>query len=229
MENTTRWISGCPQPGARSLGTCIWALVVLGLTTWSLAPPALGKGPPDGKATQEMVTRSIPKDQIPLYSVVYEFFTMMGHFKTADPFIYEKRVRTMGLDPDGPTGRAFDAAVEAAQEVIAIPIADPSLADSPEKYEAFETEATREKSRRLADVYGGLLADLEARGFDPESFRTYLETKIRPSVGVFVEVPRDGDPVATLLGSSTMSAIRDFEVLAEAAYRSGATNLSEER
>ncbi len=209
---------------ARRVARRACILAVSGFITAGLFQAAPAQETPSKQSPTALQTLPIPKDQIPLYSVVHEFFTLMGHFKQANPMIYRKRVQASGLEPDGPTGQVFDAAVDAAQDVIALPIADFSLAD-PQEFEAFEMKATREKAQRLAEVYGGLLADLEARGFDPAAFRAYLETKIRPSVSFFVEVPRGGDPVATLLGSSTMGAIGDFEGLAEAAYRSGATNM----
>jgi hypothetical protein len=178
------------------------------------------------QVASETTIRPVPKDQIPLYSVVWGFFTLMGHFKESAPFIYDKRLRTIGIEPDGPAGHAVDAAVDAAGEVLAWPTTDSTLVGA--QYETFQIHAIRDKALALAEVYGGLLGDLEDAGFDPELLREYLETTIRPSTSYSFEVPAGQDLATVMAASPEFGALQGVGSQAEAAYRRGASNLTEE-
>jgi hypothetical protein len=179
-----------------------------------------------GEAAAKTEIRSIPKDQIPFCSVLWGFFTLLDHFKETAPFIYEKRLRTIGIELGGPGRHAVDAAVDAATQVLAQPTTDSTLVG--EAYEAFQMNALREQARALAEVYGGLLADLEDAGSDPELLRAYLETTIRPSASYSLEVPAGQDVATAMAASPAIAAQQGAEWQAEAAYRRGASNLTDE-
>jgi len=179
-----------------------------------------------GEVAAKAKIRSIPKDQIPFYSVLWGFFTLMDHFRETAPFIYEKRLQAIGIELDGPAGHAVDAAVDAATEVLAQPTTDSTLVGA--EYEAFQLSAMREKARALAEVYGGLLGDLEDASLDPELLRAYLETTVRPSASYSLEVPAGQDLATAMAASPAIAALQGVEWQAEAAYRRGASNLTDE-
>jgi hypothetical protein len=194
----------------------------------TLALGAAAQHTVSNQVASETTIRPVPKDQIPLYSVVWGFFTLMGHFKESAPFIYEKRLIQMGIEPGSAAAEAVDAAVKRGHEVVQRPTTDSDFSGSAEEFEALESKRTRERVRDLAMVYGALLADLEAAGTDPDVVRDYLETTIRPSSSVSVEVAAGADPVGVMQASPVSEALQSFEAEAAAAFQRGETNMIKE-
>jgi len=167
------------------------------------------------------VPTEIPKDRIPSYFLVLHFFESTVRYEAETPYAYEDRLEALGLERGTDGERALAVAAREATAILAMPSTDPALLDSEEEFQAFQEKALREKARGLAEVYGGLLADLEAAGLDPGRLPEYLDQVIRPDVSLWVEVTPEQDPVAVFLGDENVQAALAFDEMAQAYYRNG--------
>lgn len=193
---------------------------------FALAVVALAFTLPLRSAGADPVPTEIPKDAIPSYFVVMHFFESTVRYADEMPYAYEIRLEALGLERGSDAEKVLAGAARAAAAVLSEPSIDPALRESEEEFRAFQEAALREKARALAEVYGGLLADLEAAGLDPDRVREYLEREIRPNVSLWVEVTPDQDPVTELLADRNVQAALGFDEMARQYYRDGASETS---
>lgn len=193
------------------------ALVVLSLGLVALTTPAVAQLP-----AFELTQAEVPNDEIPLYFVVMHFFDSTLHYRAELPYQYESRLVELELDPGSESEDVLVTALEAAGEILARETTDPSLQDSEDEFMAFQARALGDKARDLAEVYGQLLADLEAVGVAPDRFRAALERAIRSKVSLYVEIVPGQDPTEVLVDEATVQAVLDFETWAEASYEASA-------
>lgn len=168
----------------------------------------------------------VPKDRIPLYFLVLHFFESTAHFEDHKPYAYETRLAALGLEHGSDAGRALAQAARTAVTILAKPSVDPSLLESEEAFQAFQEAALADRARALAEVYGGLLAELEAAAVDPDRLPEYLDQVIRPKVSLWVEITGDQDPVAALFEDANVQVVLSFEEMAREYYhRNGGSSL----
>lgn len=167
----------------------------------------------------------VPNESIPLYFLALHFFNSTAQFREAQPYQYETRLVELGIEMGSEGETILLRATNEATEILAVKTIDPDLRESEEAFQEFQENGIRKKAHSLAEVYGGLLADLGAAGVDPARVRQYLDGTIRENVSLWVEITPDQDPVEELLGDPNVRAVLPFHRLAEASYRDGAINL----
>jgi hypothetical protein len=153
----------------------------------------------------------VPNAEIPLYFVVMHFFESTAHYRVELPTLYETRLVELGLEPGSGREEALVSALDAAGPILERSMVDESLIDSDDQFVAFQERAIAAKARDLAEIYGRLLADLDASGLAPGEFQQALDRAFRPKVHLFVDIVPGQDPVDALLAEPSVEAVLGFE------------------
>jgi hypothetical protein len=143
-------------------------------------------------------TRIEGKD-VPDYVVVSKFFDTVAIISEMGEERYHAFARTFGFSTQKGSCCPLEILTRASQEARLATkgrLVDERLLNDPVAFMEYQKGAVRERARKLGEVYGQFLAELEEAGMPIESFMKTLDAQVRPGVVLFT----DGDPEEEVVG-----------------------------
>ncbi len=117
--------------------------------------------------------------ELPRYLIVEEFFdhSFMVH-RQGDDWFYFNVLREMSIKPDSPAAQILVSAILRAKAVLTEGLDLRPFVNDEELFYRKQEEFTRDRVRRIADIYRSMLSELDQVGVDRAVVERFFDKKV---------------------------------------------------